>query len=82
MNRLLVIPSILFFALGIVGLLIPVVPQIPFFIISILFMASASDKFKRYIVSKKIYKDHIKKYVDRSELLSSLMEDDNNSNIE
>ena len=75
MNKLLAIPSLLFFVLGIVGLLIPVIPQIPFFAISVLLLAAASDKFKKFIVSSELYKKHLKKYVDKNEKLSEFMND-------
>ena len=45
MNRLLVIPSVLFFVLGVIGLLIPIIPQIPFFAVSIILLAGASNRF-------------------------------------
>ena len=73
MNKLLAIPSALFFILGIVGLIIPIVPQIPFFAISIILLAAASTKFKRFIVSSELYKKHLKKYIDKSEKLSHFM---------
>lgn len=73
MNKLLVIPSALFFILGIVGLMIPVVPQIPFFAISILLLAAASNRFKRFIVNSKLYNNHLKKYIDKNEKLSHFM---------
>ena len=75
LNRLLIIPSVLFFILGIIGLIIPVIPQIPFFAVSILLLAAASNRFKKYIVSTEIYKKHLKKYVDRNEKLSKFMSD-------
>ena len=77
MNKLLVIPSIIFFILGIIGLLIPVIPQIPFFAVSIILLAMASDRFKRFIISTNVYKNHLKKYVDKNEKLSRLMMVDN-----
>lgn len=80
MNKLLVIPSILFFILGIIGLIIPIVPQIPFFIVSILFLAAASEKFKRYIISTNVYKKYIEKFVNKHEKLSDIMNIDDNNN--
>ena len=76
MNRLLVIPSALFFILGIVGLMIPIVPQIPFFAFSVILLAGASSRFKRFLVSSKLYNKHFKKFIDKSEKLSEFMDDD------
>lgn len=76
MNRFLVIPAALFFVLGIVGLLIPIIPQIPFFAVSIFLFAAASHKFKWMIVNTNLYKNHLKKYIDKNEKLSKFMNDD------
>lgn len=81
MNKLLVIPSIIFFVLGIIGLILPVIPQIPFFIISMLFLASASEKFRRYIITNKVYIKYIKKYIDKNEKLSAIIYADNKKHI-
>jgi uncharacterized membrane protein YbaN (DUF454 family) len=75
LNKLLVIPSVLFFILGIIGLIIPVIPQIPFFAVSVLLLAAASTRFKKFIVSTEIYKKHFQKYVDKNEKLSKFMND-------
>ena len=77
LNKLLIIPSILFFILGLIGLLIPIVPQIPFFAVSIILLAAASKKFKSMIVSSKIYNKYLKKYIDKNEILSNIMNDNN-----
>lgn len=76
MNRLLVIPAALFFVLGIVGLLIPIIPQIPFFAVSIFLLAAASHKFKMMIINTDLYKKHLKKYIDKNEKLSKFMNDE------
>lgn len=76
MNRLLIIPSVLFFLLGIVGLIIPIVPQIPFFVVSIFLFAAASKKFKRYIISTEVYNNYLKKYIDKNEKLREFMYDE------
>ena len=73
MNKLLVIPAVIFFILGIIGLLIPIVPQIPFFAVSIFLFAAASEKFKKYIISTKLYDNHLRLFVEKHEKLNNFM---------
>ena len=39
--------AVLFFVLGVIGILIPIVPQIPFFIMSALFLSFAFPRVRR-----------------------------------
>ena len=54
-----------FFRLAVVGLILPVIPQIPFFVLSFMFLAGASRHFRRFIVSTKIFNKFLKGYVDK-----------------
>lgn len=40
--------SIFFFILGVIGLLLPIVPQVPFFVMSLLFLSLASRRVHRH----------------------------------
>ena len=55
----------LFFRLAIVGLILPVIPQVPFFVISFMFLAGASRHFRKFIVSTKLFNKFFKGYVDK-----------------
>ena len=55
----------LFFRLAIVGLILPVIPQVPFFVISFMFLAGASRHFRKFIVSTKLFNIFFKGYVDK-----------------
>lgn len=59
----------LFYLLGIVGLIIPVVPQIPFFIIGTVFMVIGFKSFKIKIMESKFYKKYIAETVDKNKFL-------------
>ena len=52
--------------LGIIGLMLPVIPQIPFLIGGIFCFSIASDKFKEAVYHSKLFKEkikpHLKKY--------------------
>ena len=54
-----------FFRLAVVGLILPVIPQIPFFVLSFMFLAGASRHFRKFIVSTKIFNKFLKGYVDK-----------------
>ena len=54
-----------FFRLAVVGLILPIIPQVPFFVLSFMFLAGASRHFRRFIVSTKIFNKFLKGYVDK-----------------
>ena len=69
-----IILSILFYILGIIGLCIPVVPQIPFLIAGTFFMALASKTFKKKITQTQFYKKHLKEEVEKHESIKRFLE--------
>jgi len=54
-----------FIRLAVIGLIFPVIPQVPFFVLSFMFLAGASRHFRKFIVSTKIFNKFFKGYVDR-----------------
>lgn len=60
---LLTISAAVFFVLGVIGLLIPVIPQIPFFVVSVLLMSAASARFRKAFTQNRLYKKYLEKYV-------------------
>ncbi len=54
-----------FIRLAVIGLIFPVIPQVPFFVLSFMFLAGASRHFRKFIVSTKIFNKFLKGYVDR-----------------
>jgi uncharacterized membrane protein YbaN (DUF454 family) len=54
-----------FFRLAVVGLILPIIPQVPFFVLSFMFLAGASRHFRKFIVSTKIFNKFLKGYVDK-----------------
>ena len=69
----LIIASILCFILGIIGLLIPVIPQIPFFILGVLCLSAASTRFKRFLIGTSFYQKYLKKHVEKHEKISEFL---------
>ena len=59
----------LFYILGIIGLIIPIVPQIPFFIIGTIFLITGFERIKEKILKSNFYKKYIKDFVDKNNTL-------------
>ncbi|MCR5774029.1 MAG: YbaN family protein [Lachnospiraceae bacterium] len=59
------ITGIIFTILGLIGLAVPVLPQVPFFIIAIVSFCNVSKKFRGWIRGKKLYQKYLAKYADR-----------------
>lgn len=75
---LLFVLSGVFFVLGVVGLLIPIIPQIPFFALSVVFACMGSDKIKEIVRKSPVYEKHLKKYIENNKFLSSIFNDTEN----
>ena len=57
-----------FAAFGLMGLALPVVPQIQFFLLAVLFFSEASPNFEKKIKSTKIYLKYIEPVSDKLKL--------------
>lgn len=75
-NGIFVFLAIVFFVLGIIGLAIPVVPQVPFFVVSLFFAANGSKRFKNWFKKHKLYRKHLLPIVRRHKFLRELFEED------
>ena len=77
MKKIICIPlAILFYILGLIGLAIPVVPQIPFFIIGTVLLAIGSKSMKEKIIKSKFYKEHLNNIVVKNRILTSIFQSD------
>lgn len=61
-----------FYILGTIGLIIPIIPQIPFFIIGTVFMIIGFERVKEKILESNFYKKHLKGLVDKNKTLKKL----------
>lgn len=63
---ILIVLSILFFALGIIGLVLPIIPQVPFFILSLICIVLLSKRLYHKVVGSRFYINkcipHIRKH--------------------
>lgn len=67
-----VVMASVFYILGIIGLIIPIIPQIPFFIVGTIFLIIGFEGIKERIVKSDFYKQHFKKYVEKNNILKKI----------
>lgn len=51
--------------LGCVGIVLPILPTVPFFLLTVFFFANSSEKLHSWFVSTKLYKKHLESYVQK-----------------
>ncbi len=54
-----------FFKLSLLGIILPIIPWVPFLMISFMFLAGASRHFRKFIVNTKLYNKFLKSSVDK-----------------
>lgn len=63
----------LFLFHGIVGLLLPVAPQVPFFIIGAICLMKSSNRIRDWVKQHALYKKHCQKFIEKSKLLKRIL---------
>ena len=63
-NALLVCIGLLCVALGTAGIILPLLPTTPFYLLATLCFAKSSKRFHSWFTSTKIYKKHLESYVE------------------
>lgn len=58
--------------LGVIGLVLPVIPQIPFLIVGIVFLTSGSKKIKNKLLQSNLYNNHMKDNIEKNKILSKI----------
>ncbi len=61
-KTVLIISGSLFILIGIIGLLVPIMPTVPFLIVGMILIGKGSRKVRIYIMRNKYYKKYLKKY--------------------
>ena len=59
--------SIIFFVLGVIGLVFPIIPQIPFLLIAFFCLSKGSPKVHAWIRKRKFYQKYILKFEHKFE---------------
>ncbi|MDF2939036.1 MAG: hypothetical protein K0Q90_4409 [Paenibacillaceae bacterium] len=63
MKILFVMLGFLFFALGAVGTVVPVLPSTPFLLLAAFFFARGSERFNSWFLSTALYKKHLESFI-------------------
>ena len=63
-NALLVCIGLLCIALGTVGIVLPLLPTTPFYLLATLCFAKGSKRFHRWFTNTRLYKTHLESYVE------------------
>lgn len=58
-NYLCVVLGFLFLALGVIGMILPILPSTPFFLLATVLFAKGSTRFHQWFLSSKLYKKHV-----------------------
>ena len=62
-----------FILLGFVGLLLPIAPQVPFFIIGAICLMKSSNRMRDWVKQHALYKKHCQKFIEKSKLLKRIL---------
>ena len=59
------------FALGTIGVFLPILPTTPFYLLTLFFFANSSEKLHTWFLGTKLYKKHLEPFVSRRGMLRS-----------
>lgn len=56
-------------ALGTIGVFIPVLPTVPFYLATVFFYSQSSERLHKWFLSTQLYKNHLQSYVEKKGML-------------
>lgn len=62
---LLVVIGCISLGLGMIGIVLPILPTVPFFLLTVLCFANSSQKLHDWFVGTNMYKKHLESYVQK-----------------
>ncbi len=68
MKALYILLGFLSLALGILGIALPVLPTVPFLLLTLFFFAKGSERLHNWFLSTNIYKKHLKTFQEQGAL--------------
>ena len=72
MRIVYLILAAIFLVLGTIGLALPIIPQVPFLALGFIFLSLGSKKFRRFVESKALYREHVLPWIARHPILVKL----------
>ncbi len=55
--------------LGTVGVFLPIIPTVPFYLLTVFFFANSSQRLHDWFIATKLYKKHLESYVKKEGML-------------
>ncbi len=62
-RTLFIIAGLIFFVIGTIGVVLPLLPAFPFYLATVFFFSRSSEKLDNWFKSTKLYKDNLETYV-------------------
>jgi len=59
--------------LGVVGLILPIIPQIPFLVAGMIFLMLGSRRFSKWIRSNGFYREHVEVHIKKIKFLAEIL---------
>ncbi|MBO6268636.1 MAG: DUF454 family protein [Clostridium sp.] len=76
MKRILfIVGGCIFLILGIIGLALPVIPQVPFLVIGVLFLARGSKKVHQMLVTNPLYEEKVRPVIEKNRFLKKFLDE-------
>lgn len=72
-RSLLFIVGVFFILLGFVGLMLPVVPQVTFFLVGAICLMKSSHRIKEWVKGHELYQKHCQKVIEKSKILKRIL---------
>lgn len=72
MRIVYLILAAIFLVLGTIGLALPIIPQVPFLALGFIFLSLGSKKFRRFVESKALYREHVLPWIAKHPILVKL----------
>lgn len=65
MKAFYILLGFIFLALGIVGIALPILPTVPFLLLTLFFFAKGSDRVHNWFLTTSIYQKHLKSFQEQ-----------------